>query len=134
MSGVTLLPKELHGAQERPRGLLPAHDVRPLVDQNRQVPIGFDPLRVHRSDHRLRGRSNRQTLRQLFAAALRHPGDLRRKSLDVLGLPYQQTFGNEQWKVRILVARGLESRIELSLQVLPEPEPVRTKNDAAANG
>jgi hypothetical protein len=65
---------------------------------------------------------------------LRHPGDLRRKSLDVLGLPYQQTFGNEQRKVRILVARGLESRVELALQILPKTEPIRTKNDASTNG
>ena len=51
--GVALLPEELGGAQEQPRAHLPAHDVRPLVDEQRQVAIALHPLRERRADDRL---------------------------------------------------------------------------------
>ena len=41
------------------------------------------PLGVHRADNRLRRRPHDQRLLELFVAALRHPGDLRREAFDV---------------------------------------------------
>ena len=60
---VSLLPEKLHRAQERTRRFFPPHDVRPLIDENRQVAIRFDPLRVHRADDHFRGRADRQDAR-----------------------------------------------------------------------
>ena len=65
MRRVTLLPEELGGAQEEPRPHLPADDVRPLVDEQRQVAIALDPLRERRADDRLRGRPDDQRLLEL---------------------------------------------------------------------
>ena len=102
--GVPFLPEELGRAQERPRHLLPAHDVRPLVDQDRQIAPRLHPLRVHRADDRFRGRTDDQLLFELLAAAVRDVGDLRREALDVLRLLVQQALGNEQREVRVDVA------------------------------
>ena len=53
--GVAFLPEELGGAQEDARPHFPADDVGPLVDEDRQVAIALDPLRVARADDRLAG-------------------------------------------------------------------------------
>ena len=42
---VALLPEELGRAQEQPRAHLPAHDVGPLVDEQRQIAVALHPLR-----------------------------------------------------------------------------------------
>src|SRR3712207_8114273 len=38
---VSLLPQELERSKEEPRPHLPAHDVRPLVDEQRQVAVAL---------------------------------------------------------------------------------------------
>ena len=83
--GVSFLPEELGRPQERPRHLLPAHDVRPLVEQDRQIAPRLDPLGVHRADDRFGCRADDQLLLELLAAAVRHIRHLRREALDVLG-------------------------------------------------
>jgi hypothetical protein len=108
--GVPLLPEELGRAQEQPRHLLPADDVRPLVDQDRQVAPRLHPLGVHRADDRLGRRPDDEPLLELLVAAVRHPGHLRREALDVLGLLHQQALGDEQREVGVDVAGGLEAR------------------------
>ena len=90
--GVPFLPEELGRAQEQPRHLLPANDVRPLVDQDRQIAPRLHPLRVHRPDDRLRGRTHDEPLLEHFVAALRHPRHLRRKAFDVLASPSSAGF------------------------------------------
>ena len=78
--GVALLPEELRGAQEGPGDHLPAHHVRPLVDEHRQVPVRLDPLRVHRADDRLARGADREPLLELLVPAVGDPGDLRERS------------------------------------------------------
>ena len=56
VNGVAFLPEKFGRAQEKARTHFPAHDVGPLVDQNRQIAIGLDPLRVARADDCLRCR------------------------------------------------------------------------------
>ena len=51
--GVALLPEKLGRPQEHPWPHLPAHDVRPLVEQHRQVAVRADPLRHELADDRL---------------------------------------------------------------------------------
>jgi len=50
MRGVPLLPEELPCAQEEARTEFPAHDVGPLVVEQRQVAVGLDPAGVRRPD------------------------------------------------------------------------------------
>ena len=128
---VALLPQELGRPQERTRHLLPADDVGPLVDQHGQVAPGLDPLRVHRAEDHLRGRTHDQLLLELLGSAFGHPRHLRRKALDVLGLAHQQAFRDEQRKVGVDVAGRLEPSIERLLDQLPDRIAVRTDDHAA---
>src|SRR5215204_637301 len=53
VDGVALLPEELRSPQERAGDLLPAHDVTPLVYEDRQVPVALDPVLVEVADDAL---------------------------------------------------------------------------------
>ena len=84
--GVALLPEELGRAQERARAQLPAHDVGPLVEQQRQVAVALDPLGHELADDRLAGRAHDDRLVELLAAGVGDDRDLGAEPLDVLGL------------------------------------------------
>ena len=62
--GVAFLPEEFRGAQEQARAHFPAHDIGPLVDQDRQIAVGLHPLRVARADDCLGRWPNDQRLGQ----------------------------------------------------------------------
>ncbi len=128
---VPLLPEKLGRPQERTRHLLPADDVRPLIDEDRQIAPRLHPFRVHRADDRLGRRPDDELLLELLAAAVRHVGDLRRKAFDVLRFLVQEAFGNEQREVRVHVAGRLDPRIERLLNQLPDRVAVRPDDHAA---
>ena len=132
--GVTFLPQEFQRAQERPRALFPAHDVGPLVDEDRQIAVRLHPLGVHRADDHFGGRADREPLGQLFAAAFGHPRDFRREALDVLGFAHQQRLGDQQREVGVLVPGLFEPAVEFGLQTLPQAVPVGTQDEATADG
>src|ERR671917_1519888 len=56
VDGVALLPEDLDGAQEGAGDLLPAHEIGPLVDQDRQVAGAVDSTPVESADYGLGGR------------------------------------------------------------------------------
>ena len=66
MCGVPFLPEKLRRPQEHPRPQLPAHDIRPLVQQEGEVAIGRDPLRHHLADDRLRRRPDDERFWPLY--------------------------------------------------------------------
>ena len=100
VGGVALLPEELGGAQEQAGAHLPAHDVGPLVDEQRQVAVALDPLGVGVPDDRLARRADDQLLLQLglgiddhaaavgvvLQAVVGDDGALLGEALDVVGL------------------------------------------------
>ena len=61
---VAFLPEKLRCPQKQTRPHFPADHVRPLIDQNWQVPIGLYPSRVAGADDRLRSGPDHQRLRQ----------------------------------------------------------------------
>ena len=65
---VPFLPEKLGRPQKHPRPQLPADDVGPLVDENRQVAIRLHPVGVHGADDRLAGGPHDQRLFQLAGA------------------------------------------------------------------
>ena len=131
MRGVTFLPEKLRRAQERPRDLLPADHIGPLIDEHGQVAPRLHPPGVHRPDHHFGGRAHDQFLLEVLVAAARHPRHLRRESVDMFLLFHEQAFGNEQREIRVDVARRLESRVQEALDVLPDRVAVRTDDHAA---
>ena len=129
--GVAFLPEEFRGAQERPRHLFPAHDVGPLVDQHGQIAPRLDPFLIHHADDGFRRRPDDQLLGEVLVAAPGDPRHLRREAFDVLLLARQQAFRDQERKVRIDVAGGLDARVELALQVLPHRVAVRPDHHEA---
>ncbi len=146
VGGVALLPEELGGAQEQAGAHFPAHDVAPLVDQDRQVAVGLDPAGERGADDGLGGRAHDQRLFQLALGvghqttlAIVHQtvmGDHRAflgEAFDVLGLLLKERLGDEQREVGILVAGGLELLIQVALHVLPQGIAPGLDHHAAAH-
>lgn len=67
MRCVAFLPEELQGADEWLGAHLPAVDIGPLVDFEREVTVALDPLRKHVIHHRLRCGPHHQRLIQVLA-------------------------------------------------------------------
>src|SRR5215469_16873003 len=98
MSGMSLLPEEFRGTQKQCRAFLPAHDVVPLIDEQRQVTVALNPFREAISNNSLARWANGQRLLQLFTAPTGNPGHFGRKTLYMLSLAFKKTARNEQRK------------------------------------
>ena len=62
---VAFLPEELGGAKEETRAHLPAEDIGPLVDEDWEVAVGLDPLRISLADDGLGSRADDERLFKL---------------------------------------------------------------------
>src|SRR5690606_33041320 len=116
-----------------PRAQLPAHDVAPLVVEERQVAVALDPLAVQLAEQRLRRRPDGVRLLELLAARVRDDGELGGEALDVLGLALEVAHGDQQREVEVLVTGRLEHRVEVTLDVLPQRVAVRPEDEAATH-
>ena len=124
MAGVALLPEEFSGAQEQPGPQFPAHDVGPLVHQQRQVPVALDPLGEVGPHHRLGGGPDGQGLLQLLATADGDHGQFGAEALHVLGLLLEEGHGHEQGEVGVVDPGGFDAVVHGRLQALPQREAV----------
>ncbi len=144
--GVPLLPEKLGGAQEKAGAHLPADDVGPLVDEDRQVAVRLDPLGVGRPDDRLRGGADDERLGELRGGRGAHPAicaDLQAVMRDhgaLLGEPFhvrrlffQVADRDEEREIGVPVPRCLEERVELPLDRFPEAVAPRLDDHAAAH-
>ncbi len=134
MRRVPLLPQELAGAQEEPGPQLPAHDVGPLVDQERQVAVALHPLGEEAVDHRLAGGADDQRLFELLAAAVRDDGQLGGEAFHVLGFELQEGLGDEEREVGVLGPGLLDAPVELGLHELPDAVAPGPDDHGAAGG
>lgn len=128
---VALVPEEFAVAQERARGLLPAHDAAPLVVELREVAPGVNDVLPVLAEQRFRRRAHAQTLLERLAAADRHPRALGRKALDVVLLLLQEAFGDQHREVDVFVPRLLKAAVQLPLDVFPDRVAVGPVNEHA---
>ena len=145
MGGVPFLPEELGGAQEHAGAHLPADDVRPLVDQHRQVAPRLDPAAERGADHRLRSGADDQRLLQLRLGigdhlavlvdqpVMRDDRHLLGEAVDMLGLLLEIGERDEQREIAILVAGRLDAIVEQALDPLPDAIAPRPDDHAAAH-
>ena len=84
--GVAFLPKELACTQKDSRAKFPTNNVGPLIQQQWKIAIALHPLREHRINDGLRGRTHHQSLLKRLATTDRDHGALGGKALDVLRL------------------------------------------------
>ena len=131
VGGVALLPQELAGAQEQAGPQLPAHDVGPLVQEQRQVAVALDPLGHVLADDRLAGGPHDDGLLELLAAGMGDDRQLGAEALDVLGLAAQVALGDEQREVGVLGAGRLDAGVDLGLHPLPDAVAVRADDHRA---
>ncbi len=129
--GVALLPEELGGAQKHARAQLPADDVGPLIHQDRQVAIALDPLGEEVPDNGFRSRPDDVRLFQFLAARDGYYRQFGRKTLDVFGFLLQKALRDQQRKIDILMAGGLEAIVQLALQHFPDGIAVGLDHHAA---
>ena len=134
VSRMSLLPEELERAQKQSRPHLPADNVCPLIDEDREVAIALHPFRVHRVDDRLGCRPDHQRLLQLLPAPVSNDGQLGSEPLDVLRLLLHEALGDEQRKVRVLVPGILEHHVELLLHPFPDAVAARPDDHATPDG
>ena len=145
---MALLPQELGRTQEQARTHLPAHDVGPLVAEDRQVAVGLNPVLIGVPDDRLRRRAHDQLLLQfgvgidhdalplgiVLQTVMRHHGALLGKSLDVVGLLREEGFGDEKREIGVLVSRILEHLVQRGLHLLPDGVAVGFDDHTSADG
>ena len=134
VDGVALLPEEFARAEEGTGGLLPTHDVRPLVHEDGKIAVRLDPLAVHRADDGLRSRADAEGLCKLFPARVRDNGDFGRKAFDVLRLLRHERHGDKEREVSVFMPRLLEALVELFLDVFPDGVSVRADDHRALDG
>ena len=145
VGGVALLPKKFSRAQKEARAHLPPHDIRPLVDENRQVAVRLHPARVHFADDCLGSRADDQRFverrggRELSVGAELQAGvgdhrALLCKPLNVLRFLFEIAHGNEEREIGVHVTRRLEHLVERRLHVLPKGISPRLYDHAAADG
>ena len=115
MGGVPLLPEELARAEEEPSAHFPAHDVAPLVAEQREIAPGVDPVLVRIPDHRLGGGADDQLLVELslgvhddsglilcsLKPVVGHHGALLSEALDVLRLTAEEGLGDQEGEVGV---------------------------------
>ena len=141
--GVAFLPEELDRAKKQSRPQLPANDVRPLVEQNRQIAPGFYPSRIRRTNDRFGCRTNDKWFGKRtggnefavlrFQAVMRHDGAFFGETLDVRGLLLEIAQRYEKREVGIAVAGGLEHSVQNRLHPLPQGIAPRFDDHTASN-
>ena len=143
VGGVALLPEEFGGAEKQAWTHFPADDIRPLVQQNRQVAPGFHPACVGRADDGLGGGTHHKRLGKLpgghefsilrLEAVMGDDCAFLRETLDMRSLLLEVAQRNEEREVGVLVSRGLEHPVEHGLHPLPERVAGRLDDHATAH-
>ena len=146
MGGVAFLPEKLGRAQKEPRTHLPANDVAPLIDQQRQIAIALDPVPVRVPDDRFGSGPHDQLFLELglridlqalagngLEAIVRDDGTLLGKPLGHFLFLGQERLGNEEGEIGVDVPGILEHAVEGPLHLLPDGKPMRLDDHAAAH-
>ena len=120
VDGVSLLPHELSGAQERPCLLLPADDAAPLVVVHGKIAVGLDLILVEIAEQGLGSGAHADSLLQLLLSAVGDPGHLGREALDQVALLVQKVLRNDHGEIDVLNAYRLEARVQVLLDRLPD--------------
>ena len=146
VGGMPLLPQEFRGTEEETGAHLPAHDVGPLVAEDRKVAPRLDPVLVCIPDDGLgrgtydefllqsgvRVDDNALSVGRDLQSVMRDDGALLGEALDMLGLAAEERLRNEEREVGVHVTRFLEHFVKLVLHLLPDGVAIRLYDHASA--
>ena len=124
VGGMTLLPQELRGPQEETGSHLPTHDIGPLIDQQRQITVGLNPIAVGIPDDCLRSGTDDVRLFQFLATSVGDHGQFGGEALHVLRFLFEETLGDQHREVGVDVPGLLEHAVENRLHLFPDPVSV----------
>ena len=141
---VAFLPEELGSTEEETRAHLPADDVGPLVDEDREITVRLDPLRVGLADDGLGSRADDErllelaggdelTIRAHFETRVGDDGAFLGEAVDVRGFLLDVADRDEEREVGVHVAGLLELLVEVAVDVLPESVTPRLDHHATAD-
>ena len=147
MRRVSLLPEEFCGPQEQTGTHLPANHIRPLIDENGEIPVTLDPIAIGVPNDGLRGGANDQfflqacilidhhsrTILCILQAVVGHHGAFFGKALYVIGFFAEVAFGNEYGEVGILMSGLFEPSVQVGLHGFPYRIPIGLDDHAAAD-
>ena len=133
VGGMPFLPKELRCTQEGARSQFPAHDVRPLVDQQWQVAIRLNPIAEGFAYDRFRCGPDDKRLIQFLAAGMRDDRQFRTEAFDMLRFPPDVTLRNEEREIGVLVAGLLEAPVQARFYGFPDFIAVGLDDDATTH-
>mmetsp|Transcript_29181 Transcript_29181/g.61977 ORF Transcript_29181/g.61977 Transcript_29181/m.61977 type:complete len:300 (+) Transcript_29181:1047-1946(+) len=120
MRRMTLLPQKLPRSQKRSGILeLPPHDVTPLIQLQRQIPMTSNPISKCRIHDRLGSGPDGNGSSQLPVTGMSHPRHFGSESLDVILFLFQSIFRNEHGKIRVFHAQFLDLDVEPVLDQFP---------------
>ena len=131
MGSVSLLPKELRSPEKKSGSLFPTHHVSPLVDQNRQISIAIDPLRIHVANHCFGSWTDDQWLFQFFTSPNGHHRTLWAESLNMLSFSVQELLRNQQREVGIYMSCFFEHSVQPRLHCFPDCKATRANDHAS---
>ncbi len=134
VGGVTLLPLELRVPEEEAWALLPTDDVRPLIEAQRQIPVGTNPPRHTLVDDRFGSRTDDEGLLERFAAGVGDHGAFGREPGDVILLPGEERLRDEEREGNVRDAPALDAPVEFVADKLPDRVAVRPDDHATAYG
>ena len=142
---MSFLPKEFRSSEEEPGAHFPADDIGPLVNEEGQVAVGLDPFGEGGADDgfaggpnykwflELRG-GNQAAIRAGFEAVVGDDGTFFGEALNMLGFLFEEGKGDKERKIGIFVAGGLESGVEIALDIFPKGVAPGLYDHAAADG
>ena len=145
MSRVTFLPKKFCCPQKKSSTHFPANNIRPLIDQQRQITITLNPLCVCRADDCFRSWSNNQRFFQ-FACGNKFPIGSHLKSvmrddrtflcesIDMRRLFFQERYRNEKRKIGVAMPCLFEHSIQDALHIFPDRISPRLDDHAPTHG
>ena len=130
---MTLLPKELRGSEEQTSSHFPSNDVAPLIDEQRQIAIGLNPIPIGIPDDRFRRRTDDKRLFEFGSAGVSNDSHFRGKSFDVFGFFLQEAFRYEHREICVHMAGFLEHPIQRLLHLFPDGIAVGADDHATLN-
>ena len=140
---MAFLPQKFRRAKKQTRSHFPAHNVRPLIDEQWQVPVGLNPASEQFADDSLGSRPDDEGFVQLsgglqLAVLIRFQsgmGDHRAllgEAVDMLRLALEKAHRDEEREVGVLVTGCLEHGIQGFANVFPDGIAPRFDNHATA--
>ena len=145
MSRMTFLPKKFRCPQKKSSPHFPPNNIRPLIDQQRQIAITLNPLCIRCTDDRFRSWSNNKwffqfssgnkfSIRSHLQPVMRDDRTFLCESIDMRSFLFQERHRNEQREIGVAMSSLFEHSIKNPLHIFPDRISPRLDDHATTHG